>query len=188
MEWRLHWENLISISFQIEWDIIVVTVFLSILNQMEIHLVQNCKENCHHNHIPLNLKGNWNQVFSVCFAGAGKATSAGRETDVSRHHGTPWSTPQALQYYGIEGFKGSRKLGSHYVDRREFFGLTRYIFFQSPVFIVSDFCYTITIIGLINISRSLSDISNYSVWKLKSIANQMNITPVLVSDSKIWCV
>ena len=33
----LHWEN--YISFQIEWDIIVVTVFLSILNQMEFNLV-----------------------------------------------------------------------------------------------------------------------------------------------------
>ena len=42
----------ISISFQIEWDMIVVTVFLSILNQMDFHLVQNRKENCHHDHIP----------------------------------------------------------------------------------------------------------------------------------------
>ena len=32
---------------------IVVTVFLSILNQMEFHLVENRKENCHHDHIPL---------------------------------------------------------------------------------------------------------------------------------------
>ena len=36
----IHWENYISISFHIEWDMIVVTVFLSILNQMEFHLVQ----------------------------------------------------------------------------------------------------------------------------------------------------
>ena len=43
----------------------MVTVFLSILNQMEIHLVQNRKENCHHDHIPFNLKGNWILVFSV---------------------------------------------------------------------------------------------------------------------------
>ena len=33
-------KNYISISFQIEWDMIVVTVFLSILNQIEFHLVQ----------------------------------------------------------------------------------------------------------------------------------------------------
>ena len=42
---------------------IVVTVLLSILNKMEIHLVQNRKENCHHDHIPFNLKGNRIEVF-----------------------------------------------------------------------------------------------------------------------------
>ena len=35
----LHWENYFSISFHIEWNIIVVTVFVLILNQMEFHLV-----------------------------------------------------------------------------------------------------------------------------------------------------
>ena len=39
---------------------IVVTVFLSILSQMEFHLVQNRKENSHHDHIPFILKGNGN--------------------------------------------------------------------------------------------------------------------------------
>ena len=33
---------------------------------MEFHLVQNRKENCHHDHIPFNLKGNGILVFSVC--------------------------------------------------------------------------------------------------------------------------
>ena len=61
----VHWENYVSISFHIEWDVIVVTVFLWILNQMDFHLVQNRKETCHHDHIPLNLKGNENIVFSV---------------------------------------------------------------------------------------------------------------------------
>ena len=51
----IHWENYISIH--IEWDMIVVTVFLSILKEMEFHLVQNRKVNCHHNHIPFNVKG-----------------------------------------------------------------------------------------------------------------------------------
>ena len=60
-----HWENYISSSFPIEWDMIVVTVFLSILNQMEFHLVQNRKENCYHDHIPFDLKGNGHIVFSV---------------------------------------------------------------------------------------------------------------------------
>ena len=59
----VHWENDISISFHIEWDMIVVTVFLSILNQMEIYLVQSRKGNCHHNHIPFNVKGNENIIF-----------------------------------------------------------------------------------------------------------------------------
>ena len=30
--------------------------FLSILNQMKFHLVQNRKENCHHDYIPFNVK------------------------------------------------------------------------------------------------------------------------------------
>ena len=34
-----------SISFQIEWNMIVVTVFLKILNQMEFHLVHIFKRN-----------------------------------------------------------------------------------------------------------------------------------------------
>ena len=63
---RVHYTGkLISISFQIEWDMIVVTVFISILNQIKFHLVQNRKEDCHHDHIPFNLKGIGNVVFSV---------------------------------------------------------------------------------------------------------------------------
>ena len=91
-----HWENYISISFHSEWDMIVVTVFLRILNhihsekyvsnsfqiewniivvigsgfpstlnQIEFHLVLNRKENCHHDHIPFDVKRNRNIVFSV---------------------------------------------------------------------------------------------------------------------------
>ena len=41
-------------------------IFLPILNQMEIHLAQNWKENCHHHHhISLHLKGNGIIVFLV---------------------------------------------------------------------------------------------------------------------------
>ena len=61
----VHWENCVSISFHIEWDMIVVTVFLPILNQMLFHLVQNLKENCHHDHILFNVKGKGNIVFSM---------------------------------------------------------------------------------------------------------------------------
>ena len=70
----IHWENYISISFHMEWDMIVVTVFLSILYQMKFHLAQNRKKNCHHDSTPrvtttisnsFNLKGNRIRVFSV---------------------------------------------------------------------------------------------------------------------------
>ena len=44
---------------------VVLTVFLSILNQLEFQLAQNRKENCHHDHIPFSLKGNGMLVFSV---------------------------------------------------------------------------------------------------------------------------
>ena len=36
----VHWENYISISCHIDWDMNVVTVFFSILYQMDFHLVQ----------------------------------------------------------------------------------------------------------------------------------------------------
>ena len=55
----------------IESDMIVVTVFHSILNQMEIHLVQNRKESCHHDHIPFEVKGKENIDFSVCHGRGG---------------------------------------------------------------------------------------------------------------------
>ena len=44
---------------------ILVTVTLAILNQMDFNLVQNQLENCHHDHIPFNVKGSGNIVFSV---------------------------------------------------------------------------------------------------------------------------
>ena len=65
----IHWENSYSNSFQIEWDMIVVTVFLSILNQMEFPLVQNRKENCHHYRklkgklSPVQFERKWNTSF-----------------------------------------------------------------------------------------------------------------------------
>ena len=61
----IHWKNYTSISVHIEWDMIVVTVILSILNRMEFHSVQNRKDNCHHDHIPFNVNGNGSIVFSV---------------------------------------------------------------------------------------------------------------------------
>ena len=93
--WRafLHWENYTSNSFHIEWDMIVVTAFLSILNQREFHLVQNRKENCHHDHIPFNVKGIGSIVFSVQNSwGAGASYS---QTETSRR-GFSFSTWRGL--------------------------------------------------------------------------------------------
>ena len=47
---------------------IVVTVFLSNMNQMKSNLARNQKENCHYDHIPLKLKGNRNLVH-LCIIG-----------------------------------------------------------------------------------------------------------------------
>ena len=44
------------------------TVFLSILNEMDFHLVKNRKENCHHDQTPFNMKGNGILVFSVHYS------------------------------------------------------------------------------------------------------------------------
>ena len=64
--WPLNLENYVSISFHTEWDMIVVTVFLSILNQMEIHLVQKIERKTVSTIIhPFNLKGNRIRDFSV---------------------------------------------------------------------------------------------------------------------------
>ena len=40
-------------------------MFLSILNQMKLYLVQNQNENCHHDHIPLKLEGNVNLFLRI---------------------------------------------------------------------------------------------------------------------------
>ena len=48
--------------------------FLLILNRMELHFVQNRKENCHHDHIPFNTKGNGHSFLSV-YLQSGKTTA-----------------------------------------------------------------------------------------------------------------
>ena len=69
---------------------IVLKVFLSILNQMDFHLDQNWNENCHHYHIPFNLKGNRILVFSVCAMFLKWAMC---------EHSPPNSTPRRFQHY-----------------------------------------------------------------------------------------
>ena len=58
---------------------IVVTVFVSILIQMDFHLAQNRKENYHHDHIPFNVKGKGNIVFSGHASGLGLDYNDGTE-------------------------------------------------------------------------------------------------------------
>ena len=40
-----------------EWNMIVVTLFLFIMNSTEFHFAYNKMENCHYNHIPFIMKG-----------------------------------------------------------------------------------------------------------------------------------
>ena len=78
---------------------------------MEIHAVQNRKENCHHDHIPFNLKGNIILVFSVQRSwanwetcGSGKSwVSNIKETfpETHEHHNTV--------YFILRGFRGALK-------------------------------------------------------------------------------
>ena len=66
---RRHWENYVSISFHIEWDMIVVTIFFLILSQMDFYLVQNWKENCHNEYIPFNVhERDWKYSFLSDYA------------------------------------------------------------------------------------------------------------------------
>ena len=64
------------------------------LNQIDFHLVQNRKENCNHDHIPLNLKGNGNIVFSVhqLLQSANEVTSL---------HGQKWNL-FAWSFFGVD--------------------------------------------------------------------------------------
>ena len=72
------------------------TVFLSILNQMEFHLVQNRKENRHHDHIPFTL--NENIVFSVQVLAVTPAADAQYAVTV-RQDGTAPYTPKRTRLH-----------------------------------------------------------------------------------------
>ena len=75
---KLHSDKYISDSLQIARNMIVVTVFLFLREQTEVRLVHNQKENCHSDHIPLNLKRIRNIFVWVleilCFKKARKKT------------------------------------------------------------------------------------------------------------------
>ena len=58
-----HTKLWISDYFQIARNIIVAIVFHLIINQTEFRLVHNQKKYCQYDHIPFNLKGNYNIVF-----------------------------------------------------------------------------------------------------------------------------
>jgi len=48
---------------------------------MEFHLIQDREENCHHDHIPFNLRGIGNIDFSVQAAQTGRTTAMGRAAE-----------------------------------------------------------------------------------------------------------
>ena len=52
-------------GFEVEWNLIELTVFISAMNQNKFWLVHNQKENCNYDHIPSCLKGISNLFFSV---------------------------------------------------------------------------------------------------------------------------
>ena len=52
-------------KIRVEKQSAAIQMNLRILNQMDFHLVQNRKVNCHLDHIPFNVKGNGNRVFLV---------------------------------------------------------------------------------------------------------------------------
>ena len=49
-------ENFFSNSLEIEKNMMVVTVFLLTMNQTEVHLIHNQKDNCHYDRILFSLK------------------------------------------------------------------------------------------------------------------------------------
>ena len=93
----------------------MVTVFLSIFNRMEFHLVQNQKENGRHDHISLILKGNGNIVYSVYTL-----------RRITWNHGglikgSP-ETNRTSRQHSIEGFKWHPQYVPHHADWCELFG------------------------------------------------------------------
>ena len=79
---------------------IVVIVFLSILNQMESHLVQNWQENCHHDHIPFNSKGIGN-LFSCVYCTACRGSIDRWRSLIGRRTSDTADQSQACFTYGF---------------------------------------------------------------------------------------
>ena len=94
----VHSQKYISASFRIEWSYMWRFSFRFCIKS---NSVQNCKENCLHDHIPFNLKGKGNRIFSVrSFALRqlreqkngeiyNDQTCSCRETDVRRYNEVP---------------------------------------------------------------------------------------------------
>ena len=100
----------------IEWDMIVVTVFLSILNQMEFNLVQNWKENCQ-KITPLHLRHDALQripLEEAILDEVGGAVSAVQEV---RNHRRVFDGPDI-----VRGDAGARaEVGADPSKRNKFF-------------------------------------------------------------------
>ena len=81
-----HWESYISICFQIEWDLIVVTQFSSRFSEPNRFPFGSKSKGIErkNDQISFNLKGNGMLVFSVCKNQQRSWRSAVREIGVSR--------------------------------------------------------------------------------------------------------
>ena len=77
----------ISDYLQIEWNMIVVTIFLMLMNQTEFYLVHNQQENYHYDNIPFTSKGIRTLIVEapVC-ARAGSFVIAVGVADAFRSH------------------------------------------------------------------------------------------------------
>ena len=87
---------------------IVMTVFLSVLKQMEFHLVQNQEENYHHNHIPFNLNGIWKYIFVSEYRSESPAFTTGYRRccrkQISESPRSVWITSVGTELYCLGHF------------------------------------------------------------------------------------
>ena len=109
-----HWENYISIYFHIEWNMIVVTVFLSILSQMDFHLVQklsprscliHCGSKWKYSFLSVLLSSlHWKRISDQTY-------SCPRNCNVSRHPRSPiedtlWNSSDHHSSITLRGLRG----------------------------------------------------------------------------------
>ena len=104
IHFEVHWENYISISFHSEWDMIVVTLF-------EPNGNSSWFKNCHHDHIPFNVKGNRKIVFSVI--------TDGKWLGFKERQGV-WDTLKLIEYPDVRFSVFHSSMKNHHVKKANF--------------------------------------------------------------------